>query len=378
MSFNFLKSLFDRALIILQNKILVHLIPLKPKALRVFYIGGYWRGPNDMVAQMLRSLRATGVQVADFNTDKNHDALDTDGMPYDMGTTSPVWLKMEKLFPLIFQFRPHIVVCNAGGLSFRPKDAEYLRRKLGVKLLAFVLSDPEVYIPTTSKIAKNFDVLYSFVNKYVELYKGQCPNSYLLPMATNTDFFHPVPAHKEFECDVLMLGAVHADRIEPVKRLVEKFNTHVHGEHWEKYGIENRGPIYGDDVLTALNSAKIAVVFAKSVSGFPGFKVGVLDFIAASCLVITEDTPQLHVYFEVGREVVAFTDCADMLAKIEYYLAHPDEAQQILRAGRQKVINSYTWDKVWPKVLATTITVQGWQKDATWIESYLPAYQNLP
>lgn len=374
----FLRNIFAKLSIIIQNKLIVNIFPPTPKQLRVFYIGGYWRGQNDMVAQMLSGLRATEVNVVDFNTDKNHDALDTDGMPYDRGTTSPVWLRREKLFPLIFRFRPHIVICNAGGLSFRSTDSEYLRKKLGIKLLTFVLSDPEVYIPTTSKIAHNFDVLYSFVNQYVELYKKQVPDSYLLPMATNKEFFHPVPARKEYECDVLMIGAVHVDRIEPVKLLVQNFNTNVHGENWENYDIENKGIIYEEDVLAALNSTKMAVIFSKSVTGFQGFKVGILDFLAAGCLVITEETPHLHVYFEVGKEVVAFTDYADMIVKIKYYLSHPDEAEQILKAGREKVINRYTWEKIWPKVLATTITIHGWNKDTNWIEGYIPAYRNLP
>lgn len=372
-----LKNLFARLLILVQNRVFAKLNPPVPEKLKIFYIGGYWRGPNDMVAQMLQGLRATGVNVVDFNTDKNHDAFETDGQPYDMGTTSPVWLVRAKLFPLILSFRPHIIICNAGGLSFRPQDAALLR-KLGIKLLTFVLSDPEVYKPTTSKIAQNFDVLYSFVNQYVELYRQHGPQSYLLPMATNKDFFHPVPPRKEYECEVLHLGAVHADRIEPVRALVEHFDTHVRGENWEKYGIENRGLLFGEDALAALNSAKMAVIFSRSMTGFQGFKVGILDFLAAGCLVVTEDTPQLHVYFNVGKEVVAFTDRADMIKQITYYLEHQEEADAIRRAGREKVINYYTWDKVWPKVLATVIGINGWKKDTQWIQAYLPEYKKLP
>src|SRR5215213_3468900 len=235
--------------IFVQNRILSWLKPPRPAHLRVFYIGGYWRGPNDMVAQMLQGLRATGVQVIDFNTDKNRDALETDGQ-YDMGTTSPVWLVRGKLFPLIFRVRPHLVICNAGGLSFRPQDAAFLRR-LGVKLLAMVLSDPEVYEPTTSKIARNFDVLYTVVNQYVEIYHLHGPQAYLLPIATNPLFFHPVPSRPEYKCDVLILGAVHTDRIEPVRELVNHFDTHVYGENWENYGIKSRGLLFGEDVLSA-------------------------------------------------------------------------------------------------------------------------------
>lgn len=355
--------------IIVQNRIVSRLKPPTPAKLRVFYIGGYWRGPNDMVAQMLEGLRATGVNVVDFNTDKNQDALDTDGHPYDMGTTSPVWLVRDKLFPLILRFQPHVIICNAGGLSFRPQDAAFLR-KLGIRLLTLVLSDPEVYEPSTSKIAQNFDVLYTLVNKYVEIYRQHGPQSYLLPLATNPLFFHPVPPRAEYKCDVLVLGSVHADRIEPVKALIKHFDTHVYGENWEKYGIKNRGFLFGEDTLSALNSASIAVIFSRTVSGLPAVKVGILDFLAAGCLVVTDDSPELGRYFVAGEEIIVFNDTGDMLEKIRYYLDHPQEAEAIRRAGREKVINNFTWDRVWPKVLSTVTWVDGWTTNPLWVNEY--------
>lgn len=352
-----------------QNRIFAWSMPPPPDRLRVFYIGGYWRGPNDMVAQMLQGLKETGVCVVDFNTDQHHDAFDTDGRPYDRGTTSPVWLVREKLFPLILSFRPHVIICNAGGLSFRPRDAAFLR-KLGIKLLKIVLSDPEVYEPVTSKIAKNFDVLYTVVDEYVGKYRRQGSQAYYLPMATNPLFFHPVAPRPEYKCEVLVLGAVHSDRIEPVKALVEKFDTHVHGENWEKHGITNRGLLLGDEALSALNSAGIAVIFSRTVSGFQGVKVGILDFLSSGCLVATDHIPELERYFVVGREIIAFHNTRDMLEKIKYCLDHPDEADEIRKAGRDRVINHYTWDKVWPNVISTVARVEGWAADPDWVRKY--------
>jgi len=336
--------------IIVQNRIIARLKPPDPHQLRVFYIGGYWRGPNDMVAQMLGGLTTLGINVYEFNTDEHLDALDTDHLPYDRGTSSPVWLVREKLFPLILQLRPHLVVCNAGGLSFRPDDANLLR-SWGIKLLGIALSDPDVYAPSTSKIAANFDVFYSNDKACVDLYRQIGVRANRLPIATNSNFFRPVPPKPEYLCEVLVLGAVHPDRIEPVKALVEQFDTHVHGENWEKHGITNQGTVFGEDALSALSSAKMAIIFSRTITGHPGLKVGVFDFLSAGCLVLTDDIPELHEYFQVGKEIVAFQSTEDMLAKIRYYLDHPQEAEAIRRAGREKVLNFFTWDKVWLQVL---------------------------
>lgn len=346
-------------LIAAQNKVFAKLSPPSPERLKVFYIGGYWRGPNDMVAQMLAGLRATSVNVVDFNTDQNHDSLDTDGNHYDMGTTSPVWLVREKLFPHIFKFRPHVIICNAGGLSFRSQDAAYLR-KLGIKIMGIALSDPAVYESTTSRIARNFDVFYSKDIDCVNLYRASGVDAHQLPTATNPLFFRPVAPREGMKCEVLILGAVHADRVEPVKALVEHFDTHVYGEEWDAYGIKSRGFVYGEDTLAALSSARMAVIFSRQVSGHQALKVGIFDFLSAGCLVVTDENPQLYNYFQVGREVIVFTDIHDMITKIRYYLDHPEEANEIRRAGREKVIQNYTWDRVWKKALLKVVLVKGW------------------
>jgi spore maturation protein CgeB len=344
----------------LQNKLFQRIQPPAPADLRVFYIGGFWRGSNDMVAQMLNGLKATGVNVFDFNTDENHDALDTEGVPYDRGTSGPVWLVREKLFPLILEFRPHLILCNAGGLSFRPQDANTLRG-WGVKLLGIALSDPDVYKPTTSKIFKNFDAMYTNDAQTAELYRQGGVPAFQMPIATNDGFFRPLPPAPEYACEVLHLGAAHQDRIEPVRALVEHFDTHVYGENWEKHDIHNRGLVYGEETLKALNSARVVVLFSRTPSGRQTVKVGIFDFLAAGALLATEDFPDLRQYFDVQKELIAFNGVDEMLAKIRYYLDHPGEAEAIRQAGRAKVMAQYTWKQTWPRILASVIRVKGWE-----------------
>ncbi len=166
-----LRNLIAVISVFVQNKIISRVKPLRPVNLRVFYIGGYWRGSNDIVAQMLHGLQKTGATIFGFNTDQNFDALDTESRSYDRGNSGPVWLRRNKLFPLILQFRPHVIICNAGGLSFRSQDTMTLK-KLGIKFLGITLSEPDVYAATTSKIAHHFDVFYSNDKYTTELHRS--------------------------------------------------------------------------------------------------------------------------------------------------------------------------------------------------------------
>ena len=317
--------------------------------LRAFHIGGYWRGANDMVRQMMLGLRDTGATVVEYDTDDHPEALETDGQPYVRGTTCPVWLKWESLEEPITRARPHLIVCNAGGLSFRPEHARRLRET--TCLLGIALSDPDVFEPSTRHIAAHFDVFLTNAPSCVPRYQALGATSAVLPVATNDAFFHPVAPRPEYVCEVLVLARPHTDRVEPVQALVGAFDTHVYGEGWEEHGVAGRGLIFGDDVLAALNSARITVVFFLTHGGHALVKVGLFDFPAAGALVATNYFPEVEPYLTYGKEIIGFTSTDDLLRKVRHYLDHPAEAEAIREAGRARVRRDHTWRTAWPRVL---------------------------
>jgi glycosyltransferase involved in cell wall biosynthesis len=317
--------------------------------IRAFHLGGYWRGDNDMVRQMMLGLRSAGVEVFEYSTDDHREALDTDGRLYDRGTTSPVWLRWEHLREPIEAFAPDLVICNAGGLSFRPEISAQLREKLC--LLGIALSDPDVFEPTTRHIAPNFDVFLTNAPTLVETYLGLGIRSGVVPAATYEGFFRPMPPREEYRCEVLVLGRAHPDRIEPVRALVDAFDTHVYGEGWEEHGVASRGILLGEDTLSALSSAAVTVIFFLMGSGYPLVKVGLFDFLAAGALVATNRYSLVERFLRYEEDLVGFTSTEDLLAKVRFVLDHPEEAERIRRQGRARVLAEYTWQKVWPGVL---------------------------
>ena len=173
----------------------------------------------------------------------------------------------------------------------------------------------------------------------------------VLPVATNDAFFHPVPPRADLTCEVLVIARVHPDRVAPVKALVGAFDTHVYGEGWDEHGVPGRGLIFGDDVLAALNSARISVVFFLTGGGHALVKVGLFDFPAAGALVATNYFPEVEPYLTYGKEIIGFTSTDDLVRKVRYYLDHPAEADAIRAAGRARVRRDHTWRTAWPRIL---------------------------
>jgi spore maturation protein CgeB len=328
----------------------MHLQTTDPARLRAFHIGGYWRGANDMVRQMMLGLRAAGAEVCEYSTDDHREALDTEGRLYDRGTTGPVWLRWEHLREPLARFDPHLVVCNAGGLSFRPEAARELRRR--ACLLGIALSDPDVFAPATRHFAANFDLFLTNAPACVPRYEALGARAGVLPIATNEAFFHPAPPRPEYACEVLVLGRAHPDRVEPVRALVRGFDTHVYGEGWEEHGVAGRGLIYGEDVLAALSSARVTVIFFRTGGGHALVKVGLFDFAAAGALVLTNRFAEVERYFVYDREIAGFDSTEELLRQVRYYLDHPEAAAAVRNAGRARVLAEHTWTAAWPGILA--------------------------
>ena len=303
-----------------------------------------------MVRQMMLGLRAARADVVEFCTDDHPDALDTEDRPYDRGSTGPVWLRWECLRPWIERIGPHLVVCNAGGLSFRPGDS--LRLRESCSLLGIALSDPDVYRPTTHRIAPNFDLFLTNAPELVPAYRALGARSDTLPIATNEEFFRPVPPRSELRCDVLVLGRAHPDRVEAVRALFRAFDVHLYGEGWEPFGLRSRGLIFGDDTLAALASAAVTVVFFRTGGGHALVKVGLFDFAAAGALVATNHFPEVEKYLTFGREIVGFESTEELIEKVRDCLDHPEAAAAIRQAGRARVLRDHTWKRAWPRILS--------------------------
>ena len=316
---------------------------------RTLHIGGYWRGQNDIVRQMMLGLRAAGADVFEFNTDERAEAIETDGIPYDRGTSGPVWLKWEVLGPVIEDFQPDLIICNAGGLSFRPERAVQIMAERLV--VGIALSDPDVFDRATSKIARNFHVFLTNAPQCIAAYGEFGARAMALPIATNEEFFQPVAARDDLRCDALLIGRASRDRVAPICALRERFDVHVYGEDWEKFGVASRGLIYGQDLLAALNSARVTLIFSRTPAGHGIIKVGLFDFLAAGALVAADYIPEIAQYLEPGREILTFRNAEELAALVERCRTHPEEAAAIRAAGRARVLREHTWRTVWPGLL---------------------------
>jgi spore maturation protein CgeB len=67
-------------------------------------------------------------------------------------------------------------------------------------------------------------------------------------------------------------------------------------------------------------------------------------------LYLCQHNPELLYVYDIGREIMTFTDEQDCLNKIKHLLDNPEKADQIRKAGHQKAITEHTYEKRWEEV----------------------------
>lgn len=60
---------------------------------------------------------------------------------------------------------------------------------------------------------------------------------------------------------------------------------------------------------------------------------------------MVEYMEELEEFFDIGKEIVCYTDKDDMVDKIKYYLKHADGRERIRRAGCERCLRDHTWHK---------------------------------
>lgn len=62
-------------------------------------------------------------------------------------------------------------------------------------------------------------------------------------------------------------------------------------------------------------------------------------------LLMTENAPNLHLLFEVGKELVAYDNLDDLAGKIRCYLQQDKERKSIALAGQKACIEKHGYGK---------------------------------
>jgi hypothetical protein len=105
----------------------------------------------------------------------------------------------------------------------------------------------------------------------------------------------------------------------------------------------HHGEVWGLDMYRALARSRITLNRHINVAENYANNMRLYEATGVGSLLITDQKDNLHELFEVGKEVVAYSSQEEAAELIRHYLAHPEEAEAIARAGQARTLSEHTY-----------------------------------
>lgn len=151
-----------------------------------------------------------------------------------------------------------------------------------------------------------------------------------------------------FDSFFLVRKIANIERICILNMLAQEHNVTLYTESKETDCLQNvtiKKPIYHDkQAPVVFMGSKINLNIAlKGIEG--GTPQRVIDIAGAGGFVMTTYCEETTELFVEDKEIVTFKSPEELLDKVNYYLAHDNAREKIARAGWEKVVKNYTYEK---------------------------------
>ncbi|MEY4669778.1 MAG: hypothetical protein RL518_2477 [Pseudomonadota bacterium] len=259
-----------------------------------------------------------------------------------------------------------ILICMAQA-PISAKALNELRSKGVITVLWFV----EDYLRFTywREMAKHYDFVFT-------IQKGDCIEKikaagagevHYLPTACDPFFHAPLqlsPEDKErWGSPISFVGAGYHNRVQTFASLGNA-PFKIWGSEWplvkpfDRLVQDEARRIKPEEYIKIFNATEVNLnLHSSSERGGvdpTGDFVNPRTFELAACgaFQLCDDRQLLPELFEVGKEIITFSSREDMLEKIQYYLAHPEERKVVCERARARVLKDHSYARRMEQMLS--------------------------
>ena len=270
----------------------------------------------------------------------------------------PLLNKIDKrLRDIALKTAPDLVL-SIKGEAILPSTVRWFGEQLGCATALWYPDDPRWFNSLVKHIAPYYDYVFTASEKAVEHYKRiGVKNVYHLPFACEPSVHRRVQlTEKEVEkykCDICFVGGCRLRRAWIISKL-RKFNLKVYGPYWalpSMLGIKASAGVWGPEMVKVYNAAKIVLnIHVKSDLDYkPNMRT--FEATGSGSFLLTDRAYGLEKLFEIGREVVCYSNVKELINLIEYYLDDNDERTKISTKGQNRAYKEHTYEKRIKRIL---------------------------
>jgi spore maturation protein CgeB len=196
-----------------------------------------------------------------------------------------------------------------------------------------------------------FDLIISAAPHYVERLRKAGARSEPLRLGfEQTVLDHLGTQTKDVE--VSFIGTVskdHQQRLELLERLCDNVPISCWGAGAESLppGSPLRGrvkpPLWGYDMYRQLQRSKITINIHIDMAEQFAANMRLYEATGVGTMLLTDWKTNLPDLFEPGKEVVAYRSIEECVERVNYYLAHESEREEIARAGQRRTLCEHSY-----------------------------------
>lgn len=108
-----------------------------------------------------------------------------------------------------------------------------------------------------------------------------------------------------------------------------------------------------EDMAKVLNRSKISINFSKGANGEPQIKMRPFEIAASNTMPLCEYVEGIEKYYKIGKEIVVFRNEKELKEKIDYYLTHHTEREEIAKAAYDRTMKEHTWRNRFESIFKT-------------------------
>lgn len=258
-----------------------------------------------------------------------------------------LWI-LRRLERACVAWRPDCVLVIKGG-PITPGLIRRVKARVDTLFVNFFPDNPLLMIPF--ECIEAYDLFFTkerFALRQLE--QVGLRNLYYLPMYCVPRFHHPVePTPEEaraLEGVVAFVGSRYLYR-ERLFQELASYPLRIWGPGWDEVAPALRalvagGAVWGRDKLAIYCSARLSLNLHHPLNDIVGVNTRTFELAAASACQVVDLKDDLPALFKPGEEVVAYRDLADLRRQLDYYLAHPEEAQAIGANAHRRAMAEHT------------------------------------
>jgi spore maturation protein CgeB len=169
------------------------------------------------------------------------------------------------------------------------------------------------------------DIHLNSTECYLNEFTSTCKYVYWFPNCCPTHLITPLGIDKTY--DVGFCGSLFAERKSLLDELAE-------------FSPKADNFVIGNDMVKAINSYKIHLNL--NISNDINFRT--FETLGCKTFLLTNYTPGLEKLFEIGKEIITYSNTSDLKDKIKFYLDNPKQREEIEANGYNALIKKHTYD----------------------------------